>query len=1339
MLDFLIIASKKNRYGEIEKIFPKFKVTKSKDLMIRGGDFYAVWNEETHLWSPDENDAIDIIDNEIEDFYLKNKDHCAPNVSVAYMWDSDSGSIDRWHKYCQKQMRDYYKNLDEKIIFNGGIPRKTDYASHILPYDICEGDISAYDELIGTLYSEEERRKFEWAIGSIIAGESKHIQKFIVFYGSAGTGKSTVMNLIGKLFEDYCCSFVSKDLASANASFALEPFSKNPLVAIEHDGDLSRIESNTRLNSLISHEAMTVNEKFKRQYTNRFNAFLFIGSNKPVKITDAKSGLIRRLIDVSPTGNKVPVRDYNRLVAAMDFELGAIAQHCLDIFLEDPGAYDNYVSENMIGATNDFFNFVVDNYLIFSEQEEMSLTQAWKLYRVWAEDANVGYSMNKRVFKEELKNYYKEFIDHTGGKWNVYKGFDFSKFETGAQVKEDLTKELIDIPEWLQLKEQHSLLDDFLADSPAQLSTRNGTPARPWAEVTTTLKDIDTSKEHYTLCPEKLITIDFDKKNVSGEKDFMLNVEAASKWPKTYAELSKGGSGLHLEYLYSGDVKELAALFGDDVEIKTFPEGSRAALRRRVSKCNDIPIATLSGGLPKKERKPMKMVNVEQIKSVQGLRKLIQRNLNKEIHGNTTQSVSFIKKILDDAYNSDLVYDISDMRNNVLAFAAGSTHQADTCLKMVGQMKFKSATDLDTVIAKTDTESIVIFDCEVFPNVLFVNWKIYGEGKKMVHMINPSPEEVAALFKMKLVGFNCRKYDNHILYARSLGWNNEPIYDLSQRIIKAGKGELGPFFGEAYDISYMDLYDIASKKQSLKKWEIEMGVTHMELGLPWDKPVPEELWQKVSDYCDNDVISTEALYNYIPGDIIAREILAELAGGSVSNTNNSLSQRLIFGNDKNPQVQFNYRHLGEQPEGPSFTWKDVECYANGELPYKPEGKVWFPGYCFVNGKSTYRDVDGTLDEAGDEKVVGEGGYVYAVPGFYGNIRTQDVASMHPSSIIAEELFGPYYTKRFKDLKQARVHLKHYEVDKLADLFDGKLMKFFEGLTGDALKKRCKEVAAALKIVINSVYGLTSAKFKNAFRDERNIDNIVAKRGALFMIDLKNYVLSQGFKVAHIKTDSIKVPDITDEMIQKIRRFGECYGYTFETEADYEKLCLVNDAVYICKERVKDGYEWHATGKQFAVPYVFKKLFSKEEIQFEDLCETREVKNSAIYLDYNENLFEDQHDYRFVGRVGLFCPIKPGCGGAKMMRSANEIKYDAVNGTKGYRWLEAEVVKKADKVDDIDISYYEDQCDTAKETIQPYVDFDWFTSDEPYIPPEYVNGRPVYPDIVPWEMSNGGAV
>ena len=93
-----------------------------------------------------------------------------------------------------------------------------------------------------------------------------------------------------------------------------------------------------------------------------------------------------------------------------------------------------------------------------------------------------------------------------------------------------------------------------------------------------------------------------------------------------------------------------------------------------------------------------------------------------------------------------------------------------------------------------------------------------------------------------------------------------------------------------------------------------------------------------------------------------------------------------------------------------------------------------------------------------------------------------------------------------------------------------------------------DLAYALKIVINIVYGLTSAKFDNAFRDTRNIDNIVAKRGALFMIDLKHFIQEKGYKVVHIKTDSVKIPDATPEIIQAVTEFGKKYGYDFEHEA-----------------------------------------------------------------------------------------------------------------------------------------------------------------------------------------------
>lgn len=219
--------------------------------MIRGGDFYAVWVEERGIWSTDEQDALQMIDHELELYFEKNKDSFGEMiVRVLYMWDSNSGMIDCWHKYCQKQMRDSFHMLDEKIIFSNDPVNKKDFASRWLPYPLVNGDISAYDKLIGTLYSPEERHKLEWAIGSVVLGDSKTIQKFLVLYGEAGTGKSTVLNVIQKLFDGYCAVFDAKALGSASNAFALEAFRDNPLVAIQHDGDLSHIEDNTCLPTL---------------------------------------------------------------------------------------------------------------------------------------------------------------------------------------------------------------------------------------------------------------------------------------------------------------------------------------------------------------------------------------------------------------------------------------------------------------------------------------------------------------------------------------------------------------------------------------------------------------------------------------------------------------------------------------------------------------------------------------------------------------------------------------------------------------------------------------------------------------------------------------------------------------------------------------------------------------------------------------------------------------------------------------------------------------------------------------------------------------------------------
>lgn len=375
MIDFMKISTRQVKKG-VTEIFPKFVLKKSSDLMIRGGDFYAVWNEDTGLWSTDEEDVINMVDAALYEYTKKQEEHAIDELNTKYMWDSNSGSIDAWHKYCQKQMRDNYHPLDEKIIFGDAKTTKKDYASRTLSYPLKECDISGYEKLMSTLYSPEERQKIEWAIGAVIEGDSKNIQKFMVLYGSAGTGKSTVLNIIQQLFEGYYSVFDAKALGSANNSFALEAFKTNPLIAIQHDGDLSKIEDNTRLNSLVSHELMTVNEKFKSTYANRFNAFLFMGTNKPVKITDSKSGLLRRLIDVTPSGNKLGQMEYSDCMDKIPFELPGIAYHCHQIYLANKHMYDSYVPTLMMGATNDFYNFMIDSFSVFKKNDGTTLKTA---------------------------------------------------------------------------------------------------------------------------------------------------------------------------------------------------------------------------------------------------------------------------------------------------------------------------------------------------------------------------------------------------------------------------------------------------------------------------------------------------------------------------------------------------------------------------------------------------------------------------------------------------------------------------------------------------------------------------------------------------------------------------------------------------------------------------------------------------------------------------------------------------------------------------------------------------------------------------------------------------
>ena len=1309
---------------------PSFIVKSSiKDLMVRGGEFYAFYDESTGFWSTEKPKLFEKIDSQVWEYakkdkgeeYLNDREHGAVIVEIT---DSSNTLSVEFKRFCES-MGNLWHPLDQKMIFSNTEVKRNDYASKALDYPLQECPTPYYEALTDVLYSPDEREKWEWAVGCMIAGEQKKIQKMFAFYGEPGTGKSTI---IGKIIADtlmggyemgYAVKFEANNVCGGN-DFGTDFLENDSVLVYDDDAEMGVITCRSTLNKIISHEPIRVNAKFKRPFVTRPNCIMFVGTNDPIQLSP-NSGMKRRLIDIRPTGNIIPHETYDECMEHIQFEKSGIAWRCLQVYKKlGKGYYDHYVAEDMLARTSPFHNFVIEN--VMELKDGISLAKAYDLYLRYAEMCKFKNELVRYKFRDTLKLYFESYDDAK------FSGFRWEKIGQSKPEEKDIS-----ISSWLKFDCTHSSFDGRFASNPAQYANQDGLPSVKWDNVKTILADLDTSRLHYVRMAENVICIDFDIKDENGNKSFELNYEAASKFPPTYAELSKSGSGIHLHYIYTGgDPKELSRIFSDNVEVKVFT--GNAALRRCLTYCNNIPIAELSSGLPLKEVKgATKMVDWEGYKNEKILRAMIIKNLKKEYHPATKPSIDYIDKLLTDAYSSGATYDVRDLQNDVLAFAMNSSHQADYCVNAVSNMFFCSKDILERERNMEDGNTFVdeeapiaIFDIEVSPNYeqyvqyceknsipinpgipkdakahFLVCWKLLGEDKTVQKMLDPTPEEMSKIFKYRLIGFNNRSYDNHMCWACAQGYTPSELYSLNTKII--AEKDRNAKFGQAYNLSYTDILDFASSgnKKGLKKWEIELGIRHKEWNRPWYEPIADEDLTEWADYCSNDVVATEKVFYHLEDDFEAREILAAVAGGTANDTTNSLTTKLLTHDISNPQSQYIYTDLSTIFPGYEFHPEGIpkERYST-----EPGTKI------SKSRKSIYMGEDPS-----------EGGYANCPkPGVYFNVGLFDVASMHPHSAIALKIFGEVITKRFEDLVEARVAIKHIKeigddaykeaLRRMDCIMDGSsvvIKDILAGLSGDKLKKKCKSIANALKTAINSVYGLTSAKFDNKLRDPRNIDNIVAKYGALFMITLKHKLQDMGYTVVHIKTDSIKVANYDEKCKQFIMDFGKQYGFTFEHEATYSKMCIVDDAQYIAYEVEADGEKlekpfWTATGAKFAYPYLFKSLFSHEPITFEDFPETKSVDDAAMYLVYPSG------KESFVGRVGSFVCVKPEYG-ASLVRVKGDSR-SAVVGTKDLFWAEADVARNNPEI--INLDYYRAQCDKAIQDISELYPFDEFVECDP---------------------------
>lgn len=932
LYDFMNVIETKDKNNR--KVFtPSFKInSNTKDLMIRGKKFYAIFNYKNNMWETDMNVAMELIDevtltyvrNTVSEVLMNDPDY---SPIVKRIVDTTNGLSKKFRTFCEVDMEDRWRPLNQKVKFTNSEIKREDYVSYTLDYPLVAGPITYFKKILDKLYSLEEQNKICWMIGAMLCGDQGKIQKFFVFFGDPGTGKSTIIDkiivetLLGGYESPLNAKFTADALINGKDSFGTDFLATDPIFAYDDDADLSRVNSKTTLNMIVSHERVRINAKFARVVWANPKCFLVCGTNEPVQLS-RRSGFIRRLIDIRPTGELLSNDEYDECINQLQFEKSGIAQYCVDTYKRlGKNYYAHYIPEDMLERTDPFHNFVKDYFVQFLDG--ITLANAYNLYEVYCEEANLKSVMPRHRFRDNLKLYFDSYDDR------FFSGFRKDKIGIYDEVVEE--SEPIQAPTaeekktgWLSFDFERSDFDEAFANEPAQYAKEDGTPKNGWNYISTKLADIDTHKLHYVKLPEDVIVIDFDIKDESGEKSFTKNLEAANHFPPTYAELSKSGSGIHLHYIWLGeDVNELSRVYGSNVEIKTFKGNS--ALRRKLTKCNDYPIAELSCGLPKKGVRKT-VVDWDGFKNERILRSMIIKNLNKMYHPNTKPSIDYIDKLLKDAYESGATYDVRDLQQQVLGFALQSTNKADYCVNLVTYMHFCSK-DIEEAEKKKemlpkgendDEAPIVIYDTESFPEdengpaLFLICWKYYGAGHQVTAMLNPSPEDVERLFKFRLIGFNNLKYDDHLLFARVNGYSIKEINKLSQRIIAKDKTA---FFSGAYGLSYADVHDFATNKQGLKKWEIELGISHIEVGLPWDKSAPKERYNDIIEYCKNDVLATEAVFDACKEDWKARLILSDLAGMPPSTSTNRLTLKIVFGDEKYPQLVYTDFATGKQTEG----------------------------------------------------------------------------------------------------------------------------------------------------------------------------------------------------------------------------------------------------------------------------------------------------------------------------------------------------------------------------------------------------------------------------------------
>ena len=414
--------------------------------------------------------------------------------------------------------------------------------------------------------------------------------------------------------------------------------------------------------------------------------------------------------------------------------------------------------------------------------------------------------------------------------------------------------------------------------------------------------------------------------------------------------------------------------------------------------------------------------------------------------------------------------------------------------------------------AITDSTSLAIFDCEVYPNYFLlclqkksdgknINLELKGDNAKLNH--DERKSLLRMLKRLTTIGFNSMKYDLPIITYAIDGATCIQIYEMSQWIIDNNAYDWQTYqeFGmDDLNLSHIDLMGPSpGVMASLKLYAGRMHTKKLgSLPIAPDATLSTTDRQKIKNYCLNDLVMTRDLYVAIEERIELRSKMSEhyklnlMSKSDAQIAEAIIRSKLDIGkvvNDIPATVTYT------APEYIRFTTPELQAtltlLTHHQFEVNDEGNIKQS----IEITRLKLNIGDTSYKLGIGGLHSEEKSMTVIPDSHQLLLDRDVTAYYPSLIIGMGLFpkatGKEFLSVYEDIVKERVRAKR---------------------AGDTT------VNASLKIVINGLFGKLGNRYSAVYSPDLLL--AVTLTGQLSLLMLIERLEANGISVVSANTDGV---------------------------------------------------------------------------------------------------------------------------------------------------------------------------------------------------------------------------